>query len=114
MARFDLSDFEWSVNRSLLPNRPHGRRKKRPADPVEINGRPAHDGRSAADMFDSIKASNIFLADRTYDSNDLRDWLAERGAWGNIRPMPTRLNSPAFSKWLYRQRNAVERFFNKL
>ena len=28
--------------------------------------------------------------------------------------MPHRLDPPAFSHWLYRQRNAVERFFNKL
>ena len=28
--------------------------------------------------------------------------------------MPHRIDPPAFSAWLYRQRNAVERFFNKL
>lgn len=28
--------------------------------------------------------------------------------------MPTRVNIPAFSGQLYRKRNAVERFFNKL
>jgi transposase len=28
--------------------------------------------------------------------------------------MPHRKNRPAFSDWLYRQRNAVERFFNEL
>ncbi len=65
----------------------------------------AHDGRSAADMLDSIKAGNILLADRAYDSNALRDWLEQRGAWGNIRAMPHRLKPPAFSKWLYRQLN---------
>jgi len=31
-----------------------------------------------------------------------------------IRPMPNRVNIPAFGPWLYKQRNAVERFFNKL
>ena len=35
--------------------------------------------RNAADMFDSIKAGNILLADRAYDSNALRNWLAEGG-----------------------------------
>ena len=40
--------------------------------------------------------------------------LTARGAWGNIRPMPNRVRHPAFSPWIYRQRNAVERFFNKL
>ncbi|MBA8841022.1 transposase [Ochrobactrum sp. RH2CCR150] len=33
---------------------------------------------------------------------------------GCIRPMPNRVNIPAFSPWFYKQRNAVERFFNKL
>lgn len=74
----------------------------------------AHDGRSAEDMFDSLRRGNILLADRAYDSNALRERLAERGAWANIRAMPHRLDPPAFSPWLYKQRNAVERFFNKL
>jgi transposase len=64
-------------------------------------------------MFDSFKAGKFVLADRAYDSNALRDWLTELGASGNIRAMPNRLRSPAFSKWLYRQRNVVECFFYK-
>ena len=74
----------------------------------------AHDGRSAEDMFDTVLAGNVLLADRAYDSNALRERLAERGAWGNIRAMPNRLEPPVFSHYLYKQRNAVERFFNKL
>ncbi len=74
----------------------------------------AHDGRSADDMIDTVAAGTIFLADRAYDSDALRDRLAARGAWANIRPMPNRINLPVFSPWVYRQRNAVERFFNKL
>ncbi len=74
----------------------------------------AHDGRSAEDMFDTVLAGNILLADRAYDSNALREKLAERGAWANIRAMPHRVDPPVFSSWLYRQRNVVERFFNKL
>ena len=90
---------------------------------VDAEGRPiclkitegqAHDGRSAADMFDTLKADHILLADRAYDSDGLRQALEERGAWANIRLMPNRRSKPAFSKFLYRQRNAVERFFNKL
>jgi len=74
----------------------------------------AHDGRSAEDMFGTVLAGNILLADRAYDSNALRERLVERGAWGNIRAMPNRLEPPAFNHSLYKQRNAVERFFNKL
>ncbi len=72
----------------------------------------AHDGRSAQDMLGTVRAGTILLADRAYDSNALRERLAERGAWGNIRAMPHRLNPPNFSKRLYRERNLVERFFN--
>jgi transposase len=80
---------------------------------VDANGNPialklsegqAHDGRSAADL----------LADRGYDSDALRSKMAERGAWANIKPMPNRVNVPAFSPWLYRYRNLVERFFGKI
>ena len=90
---------------------------------VDAEGRPillkltegqAHDGRSAADMFGSLRERNILLADRAYDSNALRQALENQGAWGNIRAMPNRVNKPVFSPWLYRQRNLVERFFNKL
>jgi transposase len=90
---------------------------------VDAEGRPirlkltegqAHDGRSAADMLDTVDAGNILLADRAYDSDALRDEMAKRGAWANVRAMPNRVKTFAFSAWVYRQRNAVERFFNKL
>src|ERR1700740_361892 len=74
----------------------------------------AHDGRSAADMLASVQSGHILLGDRAYDSDALRQALAERGAWANIKPMPNRKNVPAFSSFLYRERNLVERFFNKL
>ena len=44
----------------------------------------------------------------------LREELAERGARANVRLMPNRVNLPPFNKRLYRQRNLVERLFNKL
>ena len=90
---------------------------------VDANGLPivlkltegqAHDGRSAADMLDTIDAGQVLLADRAYDSDALRQNLAARGAWANVKPMPNRINIPAFSKRLYRCRNLVERFFNKI
>ena len=74
----------------------------------------AHDGRSAVDMLEALTDGQILLADRAYDSDALRQSLAERGAWANIKPIPNRKNIPAFSSFLYRYRNLVERFFNKL
>ena len=90
---------------------------------VDANGLPialkltegqAHDGRSASDLLDEIGAGQILLADRAYDSDGLRTELAERGAWANIKPLARRTTMPAFSRFLYRYRNLVERFFNKL
>lgn len=74
----------------------------------------AYDGHSARDMLEAIADGQILLADRAYDADALRQSLEQRGAWANIKPMPNRRNIPAFSTFLYRQRNLVERFFNKL
>lgn len=90
---------------------------------VDANGLPialkptagqAHDGRSASDVLNSVSAGDILLADRAYDSDALRLEMEARGAWANIPPMPNRKRRPAFSAFLYRYRNLVERFFAKL
>jgi transposase len=54
------------------------------------------------------------MADRAYDSDALRQTMNAQGAWANLKPMPARVKVPAFSPFLYRYRNLVERFFNKL
>ncbi|MFV2002355.1 MAG: hypothetical protein ACC619_05190 [Paracoccaceae bacterium] len=74
----------------------------------------AHDGRSAADMFGTVGAGTVLLADRAHDRDRLRDSLAERGARSNIRLMPNRVRMPEFCPKLYKEQNFVERFFNKL
>lgn len=90
---------------------------------VDANGLPialklsegqAHDGKSAADMLGSLGPGQILLADSAYDSDALRATMAEQGAWANVKPMPGRVKRLAFSAFLYRYRNLVERFFNKL
>lgn len=90
---------------------------------VDANGLPirlkltegqAHDGRSAIDMLDGLGPGQILLGDRGYDSDALRARLNEQGAWANVKPMPNRVNVPVFSPFLYRYRNLVERFFNRI
>lgn len=56
----------------------------------------------------------MLLADRAYDADAIRCAVAARGAWANIPPMPQRRQKPVFSKYLYRARTLVERFFNKI
>lgn len=90
---------------------------------VDAEGRPirlkltegrAHDGRSAIGVLDPVEIGHILLSDCVYDSDALHTAMAERGASANIRPMPNRVKTFPFNAWVYRQRNAVERFFNKL
>lgn len=44
----------------------------------------------------------------------LRNTISEQGGLANIPPKTNRKAPICFSPWLYRQRNLVERFFNKL
>jgi transposase len=74
----------------------------------------AHDGRSAADLLDTVGEGQILIADSAYDSDALRAAIAERGGSANSKPMPNRVNIPDFDPRLYRCRNLIERFFNKL
>jgi transposase len=74
----------------------------------------AHDGRSATDMFATVEAGHILLADRAYDSDALRAAMVERRAWANIPAMPTASKPSPSAPWVYRQRNAVEWSFNKI
>jgi transposase len=65
-------------------------------------------------MLDGLGAGQVLLADRAYDSDQLRRTMKARGAWANVKPLARRTDKPAFSPFLYRYRNLVERFFNKL
>jgi transposase len=81
---------------------------------LELSAGQAHDGKAAESMLDLLGDGDILLADRAYDSNAIRSLATERGAWANIPAKSNRKETFAFSQWLYRQRNLVERFFNKV
>jgi transposase len=90
---------------------------------VDADGRPigidltpgqAHDSKMAEPMLSDIGKGTILLADRAYDTNALRDFAKKKRAWANIPAKQNRKESFPLSSWVYRQRNLVERFFNKL
>jgi transposase len=56
----------------------------------------------------------MLLADRGYDADWIRALVIKRRAWANIPPRSNRTESICFSLHLYRARNLVERFFNKI
>jgi len=81
---------------------------------IKLTEGQAHDGKSGEDMLAGLPPQAILLADRGYDSDALRDRIKAKGAYANIRPLDHRKHSPAFHEGLYRLRNRVERFFNRI
>ena len=73
-----------------------------------------HDIQAAAELLADIQRGQMVLGDKAYDANWLRDYVSDRGGWANIPPKSLRKSPICFSPWLYKQRNLVERFFNKL
>ncbi len=84
--------------------------------PIRISLTPgqAHDGTAAEELLANLKPGATLLADKPYDSNAIRDQAREQDVWANIPPKSNRKGSFVFSTFLYRYRNLVERFFNKL
>lgn len=74
----------------------------------------AHDGKTGEDMLGLLGPDGILLADRGYDSDALRAKIAGTGALANIRPLAHRTDPPAFSPRVYKYRNRIERFFNRI
>jgi len=90
---------------------------------VDAEGRPialhltagqASDSQMALPMLSGMRKGTIVLGDKAYDTNALRNAAEENQAWANIPAKRNRKHSLAFSGWVYRQRNLVERFFSKL
>ena len=90
---------------------------------VDANGLPvrlglspgeAHDNRLCVVLLAGLLPKTMVLADRGYDADWIRVLVNEQGAWANIPPKRNRRNPICFSPYLYRSRNLVERFFNKI
>ena len=81
---------------------------------LKLTAGQARGGRGIADMLDGMRDGQILLADLAHDSDRLRETVTAQGAWANIRPISRSRNPPAFSAFLYRYRNPIERFFHQL
>lgn len=81
---------------------------------VHLTGGQVADCTQANALTDGLGEGDILLADKGYDTDALRAKAAERKAWANIPPKANRKGSFSFSGWVYKQRNLVERFFNKI
>jgi len=55
--------------------------------------------------------SKELVADKGYDSRELREWLEERGTTPVIPPRKNRKVQYEYDKAIYKQRNVIERMF---
>ena len=76
---------------------------------VDADGRPvkliltpgqAGDAPVAASLLEDLAPGATLIADRAYDTNAIREFAAERGAWANIPPRSIRKGSFAFPSWV--------------
>lgn len=104
-GRYELMDHEWSIISPLLPNKPRG--VPRVDDRRVLNGILWRFRRGA--MVRPRPATTALSAGAR-----LRAKAATRKAWANIPPKANRKGSFAFLRWVQRQRNLVERFFNRI
>ena len=74
----------------------------------------AHDNRLAGRLLSRLKSGTMLLADRGYDADWIRALVRRHCAWANIPPKRNCTEALCFSPYLYRARNLVERFFNKI
>ena len=77
----------------------------------------AHDGRQFESLYESLDSDNVLESaalDQGYEADRIRERLAVDGIEPVIPPIHTRCKKLPYDKALYRERNRVERFFNKL
>jgi len=73
----------------------------------------AADCPTAAKLLGHLREGTILLADKAYDADWLRRSIEAAGAAPNIPSKVTRRWRACFSGTLYRERNRIERFFNR-
>ena len=72
-----------------------------------------HDSLAAKDLLDGFKAEAV-LADKAYDNNNLRQFIADGEAKAVIPSTRSRKVPISHDEDAYKDRNRIERCFNKL
>ncbi|MCA3720623.1 IS5 family transposase [Phenylobacterium sp.] len=73
-----------------------------------------HDCKVAQLCIEAMPPSAELVADKGYDSQALREWLAGRGTQAVIPPRKNRKIQYDYDAAIYRQRNVIERMFRRL
>lgn len=72
-----------------------------------------HEINTAKELLEGEKGEYL-LADRAYDSNDFRDDLESRGIKAVIPCKKNRIEHIEHDAYIYKERNNIERFFNRI
>jgi len=72
-----------------------------------------HDIRQAEAPIEGFACEKV-LGDKGYDSDKFREVIAAKGAEAVIPPKRSRKEQIPYDKDVYKERNLVERFFNKI
>jgi transposase len=78
-----------------------------------LTGGQAGDAPQAIPLLIGVEATHV-LADKGYDSNKILAFVRQRGAVAVIPPKSNRKNPQIYDREIYKQRNLIERAFNKL
>ena len=73
----------------------------------------AHESKQAECLIAGFEFDKL-LADKGYDSDHFRAVIAAAGAEAVVPPLGSRKAAIPYDKTLYKERNLVERFFNKI
>ena len=109
--RYELSDYEWTAIKPMLPNK---RRGVRPVNDHRVLSGIFWVLRSGAVLLSALLPQTMVLADRGYDADWIGELARQQGAWANIPPKRNRKDPICFSPYPYRARNLIERFLNKI
>lgn len=74
----------------------------------------ASDKAAVAELIEDLPPARDIVADRGYDAQAILDMIKATGARGHIPTQRDRKHQRSVDPEIYRQRNLVERFFNKL
>jgi transposase len=80
---------------------------------VQITPGNINDSTQAAELLASATAQ-IIIGDKGYDSNEIITLIESRGMQAVIPPRKNRTNQRSYDKDIYKERNIVERFFNRI
>ena len=84
--------------------------------PIRLSLTPgqASDVHGAEALLNNLEKGTVVLADKGYDADWIREKIEAQDAAPNIPDKANRKERHCFSKVLYKERNKVERFFNKI